>query len=75
LGHCPSSQALTNYDISENGYGLLYPVRRTRSKDLPQFVLSLPLFHLKTKIDAFTEKLSFVKPETVEMFDTSATSI
>jgi len=38
----PSSQALTNYNISENGYGLLDPVRDTRSKYLPQYVLSLP---------------------------------
>ena len=42
FGHCPSSQALTNYNISENGYGSLVPARETRSKDLPQYVLSLP---------------------------------
>jgi hypothetical protein len=35
FGHCPTSQALTNYNTSENGYGLLDPVKETRSKDLP----------------------------------------
>jgi Fe-S-cluster containining protein len=42
FGHCPSSQALTTNKISEHGYGLLDPARETRSKDLSQYVLSLP---------------------------------
>lgn len=36
---------------------------------------SLSLFHLKTETDPFTEMLCFVKPEWMEMFDTSVTSI
>ena len=55
---------------------LLVPVRETRCKDLPQYVLSLSLslslslFHLKTETDPFTEMLCFVKPESMEMFHT-----
>jgi hypothetical protein len=75
FGHCPSSQALTNYNISENGYGLLDAVRETLSKDLQQYVLSLSFLHLKTETDPFTEMLCFLKPETMEMFDTPVTSI